>query len=86
MKELILENIGLVLSATMGSFFGWFFTRRKHRAEAQVTEGDALVKMQEAYSQLVEDMNQRFAEMQKRIDELETELEHCKKGRKASAV
>ena len=80
MKELIFENIGVVLSATMGSFFGWFFTRRKHKAEVQVTEGDALVKMQEAYSQLVEDMNTRFAEMQRRIDELETELEHCKKN------
>jgi hypothetical protein len=74
-----------VVTALVGGGTGWFFGRRGNNAAAAVTEGDAIIKMQESYKTFVEDANERFTEMRSEIKELHDnlgqvrELDRCKK-------
>ena len=79
----IIDN---VVTALIGGGTGWFFGRRGNNAAAAVTEGDAILKMQESYKTFVEDANVKFSEMKEEIKVLHTnlnavrkELENCKK-------
>ena len=42
----IVDNL---VTALVGGGTGWFFGRRGNNAAAAVTEGDAIIKMQESY-------------------------------------
>ena len=79
----IIDNL---VTAIVGGGTGWFFGRRGSNAAAAVTEGDAILKMQESYKTFVEDANVKFSEMKEEIKVLHTnlnavrkELENCKK-------
>ena len=79
----IIDN---VVTAIVGGGTGWFFGRRNSNAAASVTEGDAILKMQESYKTFVEDANVKFSEMKEEIKVLHIdlsavrkELENCKK-------
>ena len=79
----IIDN---VVTAIVGGGTGWFFGRRGSNAAAAVTEGDAILKMQESYKTFVEDANVKFSEMKEEIKVLHIdlnavrkELENCKK-------
>jgi len=79
----IIDN---VVTAIVGAGTGWFFGRRGSNAAAAVTEGDAILKMQESYKTFVEDANVKFSEMKEEIKVLHIdlnavrkELENCKK-------
>ena len=50
---------------------GWLGGRRKGKAEASKLEGNALSIMQETYTQLVSDMQDRYISLQKEIDSLQ---------------
>lgn len=72
------EIISIILGSSLVSGFStWIFARKKNAAETKVVEGDAIEKMQTAYSKLVQDMDQRFEQMKRRIDDLEKELKEC---------
>lgn len=50
---------------------GWLGGRRKGKAETSKVEGNALSIMQETYTQLVSDMQDRYISLQKEIDSLQ---------------
>ena len=50
---------------------GWLGGRRKGKAETSKIEGNALGIMQETYTQLVSDMQDRYISLQKEIDALQ---------------
>ena len=50
---------------------GWLSGRRKGKAEAEKVEGNALSIMQDTYTQLVSDMQERYVSLQKEIDSLQ---------------
>lgn len=62
-----------------GSLGGWWFGRKKQKAETKVVEGDALHAMQEAYRQMIQDTNDRLNLQSEKIDALDKELKNCKK-------
>jgi len=67
----ILDN---VVTALVGGGTGWFFGRRGSNAAAAVTEGDAIIKMQESYKTFVEDANTKFTELKGEIKNLQSDL------------
>ncbi len=51
---------------------GWLGGRRKGKAETRKVEGNALSIMQDTYTQLVSDMQERYVSLQQEIDALQT--------------
>ncbi len=50
---------------------GWLGGRRRGKAETKTIEGNALSIMQETYTQMVSDMQDRYVTLQKEIDSLQ---------------
>ena len=54
------DYVGEVITLIFGGFTGWFFTRRKQRAEVSTTEIDNGVKVVEMYKGALDDLPHRF--------------------------
>ncbi len=75
MIDLISEHIDTLIASIVAGVGSWFFTRRQQDANIKVTEGNALEGMQRAYDKLVEDMNEKFAELKLENAELKSEIQ-----------
>lgn len=69
MTELISVALGLI---TVGgsAFFGWFFSRRRTKAEARSVEIDNDVKLSSHYQLIIDDLEKRYQEKIKELEEL----------------
>ena len=75
MINFIAEHIDTLIASLVAGLGSWFFTRKQQEADVKVTEGNALEGMQRAYDKLVEDMNQKFAELKLENAELKSEIQ-----------
>ena len=70
----IIEIIGAV---TGTGILGFLFGYKKNKAETKVVESDAIAGIQRAYTQLINDYNLRFTELEKEIEQLRQDLKAC---------
>lgn len=85
MKEIIQENIALILTTIFGggSFYGWLFERKKRKAETRITEAESKSKdldnqdkENNIYKAMLDDLSFRY---EKRYNELDSLYESkCK--------
>lgn len=61
MKQLLLENIGILLTTLATGFGGWFFGRKKANAEAEASQIENAEKLLDYYTKLVDDLGKRLA-------------------------
>lgn len=75
-----MDNIFTVILTAFGAFIGWFFTRRKTKAEAIGSEIDNDTKVVDLWrnwsahlQDQIEEMEGKIAQLTQRIEELEEE-------------
>lgn len=71
MKELLIENFGILLSAVATGFGGWFFGRKKAQAEAEASQIENAEKLLNYYKNLVDDLGSRLESAIKKFNEAE---------------
>lgn len=59
----------------IGLFFGWFFTRRKQKAEVSTTEIDNGVKVIDIYKNALDDLPARYEEKYNHVQEMAISVE-----------
>lgn len=67
MKDALMDNIGVLLSAMATGFAGWFFGRKKAKTEYENGQIENAEKLLSYYKNLVDDLGIR---LQKSIEEL----------------
>lgn len=82
MDRIILENIGVLLATMATGFGGWFFGRKKAKADAETSQIENAEKLLNYYKSLVDDLGTRlehairkFNEAEKTIRELEERID-----------
>lgn len=82
MKQVLIENIGVLLATLATGFGGWFFGRKKAEAEAETSQIENAEKLLGYYKNLADDLGRRlesaikeFYEAKKIISELEDKVE-----------
>ena len=92
MKQIFIDNAGILLSALATGFGGWFFGRKKAKAEAEASQIENAEKLLNYYKNLVDDLGSRLdsaikkfneaeatiRELENRIDDLTNELRKYK--------
>lgn len=75
-----MDNLFTVLITAFGAFIGWFFTRRKTKAEAIGSEIDNDTKVVDLWRnwsahlhEQIQEMETKIAQLTQRIEELEEE-------------
>lgn len=75
-----MDNLFTVLITAFGAFIGWFFTRRKTKAEAIGSEIDNDTKVVDLWrnwsahlQEQIEEMETKIQQLTQRIEELEEE-------------
>lgn len=71
--------IGTTISTGAGAFFGWFFGRRKQKADARQSELENVEKAISIWKNLAEEMEVRMKSLQAEVDELrknQVRIEH----------
>jgi len=66
MIEIIVTAIAGVITAFGGAFAGWFFTRKKNNAEAEISELDGVEKAIKIWRETAENL---LAEVNKHLEE-----------------
>lgn len=82
MKQVLIENIGVLLATLATGFGGWFFGRKKAEADAETSQIENAEKLLGYYKNLADDLGKRlesaikeFYEAKKIISELEDKVE-----------
>lgn len=92
MKQILLENIGVVLAGLASGFGGWFFGKKKADAEVEASQIENAEKLLIFYKNMVDDLGQRLEnsilrfnaaentirQLEDRIDALTDELKKYK--------
>lgn len=92
MDKIIIENIGVLLATLATGFGGWFFGRKKAKADAETSQIENAEKLLDYYRKLADDMGTRLEsaiakfntaeqmirELEERIDALTDELKKYK--------
>jgi len=68
MIEFIQDNVFSILMPLATAFAGWFFGRKRQKAETKVVEGDALKVMQSTYTKFSDDMNEKYDYLTRKIE------------------
>uniref|UniRef100_UPI0039A5B968 cell wall anchor protein n=1 Tax=Ornithobacterium rhinotracheale TaxID=28251 RepID=UPI0039A5B968 len=86
MIEIIQPYIGEAITALIGGVAGWFFTRKKQRAELQANELDNVDKAVKIYREVADDLAKQLKtaitelnEAKKEIDKSKKELDEARK-------
>ena len=82
MEEILKNVIPSLFTGLATGFAGWFYGKKQSDANAEVTEASALSMIQDSYKDLVKDMNDKFATMNKEIEGLKVELKKCNESHK----
>lgn len=82
MLEFIQQYIGEAITALVGGFAGWFFTRKKQLAEIQASELDNVDNAVRIYREMIDDLGKQLRtaiaeldEAKRIIKELEQKIE-----------
>lgn len=82
MFEFLQPHLTEALTALVGGFFGWFFTRKKQQTELQANELDNVDKAIRIYREMIENLGAQLKtaiaeldEAKKTIKELEGKVE-----------
>ncbi|MFW2137097.1 cell wall anchor protein [Chryseobacterium sp. TY4] len=92
MKQIFIENIGVLLATLATGFGGWLFGRKKAEADAEASQIENAEKLLGYYKSLVDDLGlrleyaikkfneaeQTIRELEERIDALTDELKKYK--------
>jgi capsule polysaccharide export protein KpsE/RkpR len=92
MKELLIENLGVVIAGLATGFGGWFYGRKKADAEAESSQIENAEKLLIFYKNMVDDLGQRLEnsilrfnaaentirQLEDRVNELTEELKKYK--------
>ena len=92
MKELLIENLGVIIAGLATGFGGWFYGRKKANAEAEASQIENAEKLLIFYKNMVDDLGQRLEnsilrfnaaentikQLEDRINELTEELKKYK--------
>ena len=81
MNEILKNFLPLITGLLMG-LAGWLYGKKQSDANVEVTEASALSMIQDSYKELVKDMNDKFATMNKEIECLKVELKKCNESHK----
>ncbi|UDQ54986.1 hypothetical protein LJF28_04790 [Chryseobacterium indologenes] len=68
MKNIFLENIGVLLTTLATGFGAWFFSRKKSKAEVETSQIENAEKLLEYYKLFADDLGQR---LEKAIENLQ---------------
>lgn len=60
MKELLIENLGVIVAGLATGFGGWFYGRKKADAEAEASQIENAEKLLSFYKNMVDDLGQRL--------------------------
>ena len=71
MKQVLIENIGVLLATLATGFGGWFFGRKKANADAETSQIENAEKLLSYYKNLVEDMGVRMEQAIKKFNDAE---------------
>ncbi len=69
------------LTAGIGGFLGWFFTRKKQAAETDLIQGDVLEKIKDSYRGLLVDINAELYNQKEKIEYLKSKIVECEERR-----
>lgn len=69
MLEFIQQYIGEAITALVGGFAGWFFTRRKQQMEVQASELDNVDKAVRIYREMIENLGTQLKTAIAELDE-----------------
>jgi archaellum component FlaC len=75
MTDLLKEIIMLVATASVGGFFGWFYTRKKQAAEITTTNIENGSKVVELYKAALDDLGARYELKYKHLEEMSKNIE-----------
>lgn len=73
MKELFIENAGILLTTLATGFGGWFFGRKKAKAEAEASQIENAEKLLNYYKNLVDDLGTRLDKAIENLQKSEVE-------------
>lgn len=73
--ELFNQYLGEIISAVIAGFGGWFFTRRKQKAEVTTTEIENGSKVVDLYKEALNDLPKRFEEKYVHLKEMGEKIE-----------
>lgn len=73
MKQLFIENAGLLLSALATGFGGWFFGRKKAQADVEASQIENAEKLLEYYRKLADDLGTRLERAIEKLQQSEIE-------------
>lgn len=71
MKEIFIENLGMLLATLATGFGGWFFGRKKAAADAEGSQIENAEKLLGYYKSLVDDLGGRLESAIKKFNEAE---------------
>jgi hypothetical protein len=75
MTELLSQYLGEIVTTIIGGFAGWFFTRRKQKADVTTTEIENGSKVVDLYKSALDDLPIRFEEKYKHLEEMGVKIE-----------
>lgn len=71
MTQMLIENLGVLLSTLATGLVGWFFGRKKAKAEAETSQIENAEKLLNYYKSLVDDLGNRLETAIKKFNEAE---------------
>ena len=74
MKEIFIENIGVLLAGLASGFGGWFYGRKKVNAEAEASQIENAEKLLNYYKNLVDDLGIRLESAIKKFNDAEATI------------
>lgn len=78
-EQLLNVVLAPTITTLVGAFAGWFFGRKKQRAEASLQELDAVEKAVSIWRQIAQDLKAELQEQKIKIDSLSQEVEELRK-------
>lgn len=73
MQNFLENQLPAIITGLLG-LGAWIWERRSKNAELQKIEADAMISMQAAYKTYVADSNERYAELKKDQERMQTQL------------
>ncbi|SDE79729.1 cell wall anchor protein [Riemerella columbipharyngis] len=84
--EFLQQYISEALTAVIGGFFGWFFTRKKQQEELRASELDNVDKAVRIYREMIEDLSGQLKTAITELDEAKATIKELEQKVEALTV